>query len=391
MNIKIPAWPLAAVLALTVLTAACAKKPEAPTANATSADNGGARAVTVTSVVLRPMAGTLTASGLLVPREEAAVGSELSGFRVADVLVDEGAKVKQGQVLARLDPGLLMARIAQAEAAVAQTKAQALQARSEAARVAGLDGTGILSDEQIGSRRSQANSADAGVQVAQAQLNELRTQQQRMVIRAPVAGTVLERMTRRGDVASPAQPMFRIARDSLIELDAEVPEDALAGIDIGERATVQLPSGQELQGTARLLSPRVDPMTKLGRVRVRLPVDPALRPGGFARVVFSRAAKPVPAVPEKAVLFEASGPLLIVVDQDNRAHRVAVRTQARADGFVAIDQGPPVGTRVAMGGGAFLLDGDLVDPVPMNLATNGASSPAANQPVAESAVTRKQP
>ncbi len=330
------------------------------------------------------MAGTLTASGLLVPREEAAVGSELSGFRVADVLVDEGAAVKQGQVLARLDPGLLMAKIAQAEAGVAQAKAQAVQARAEAARVAGLDGSGILSDEQIGSRRSQASSADAGVQVAQAQLNELRTQQQRMVIRAPVAGTVLERLTRRGDVASPAQPMFRIARDSLVELDAEVPEDALAGISVGDAATVRLSSGQELQGTARLLSPRVDPQTKLGRVRVRLPVDKALRPGGYAAVVFSRGATPVPAVPEKAVLFEASGPLLIVIDKDNRARRVPIKTGTRANGFVAIEQGPPVGTRVAMGGGAFLLDGDLVDPVAAGPLAGTAAS--ASRPAAEVAL-----
>lgn len=381
------AWPLVALLAI---TAACSKQPEAPPAEP---ETDGARAVSVTNVVQRPMAGSLAASGLLVPREEAAVGSELSGFRVAEVLVDEGAVVKQGQVLARLDAGLLVAKIAQAEAGVAQARSQALQARSEAKRVDGLDGTGILSDEQIGSRRSQASSAEAGVLVAQAQLNELRTQQQRMVIRAPVGGTVLERIVRRGDVASASQAMFRIARYSLIELDAEVPEDALSGIAVGDTATVQLPSGREFTGSARMLSPRVDPQTKLGRVRVRLPVDADLRPGGFARVVFSRAAAPVPAVPEKAVLFEASGPLLIVVDENQRARRVAIKTGSRADGFVAIEQGPPVGTRVALGGGAFLLDGDLVDPVTTGAGSapeTGVASPTRDDK-AEAAVTGKQP
>ncbi|UTW08464.1 efflux RND transporter periplasmic adaptor subunit [Pseudomonas benzenivorans] len=351
------ALPLSAAL---VLATGCSKAPESSAAPTVMAE---ARAVSVTQVVLRPMAGTLTASGLLVPREEAAVGSELSGFRVAQVLVEEGASVEQGQTLAKLDPGLLQARIAQAVAALAQSRAQAKQAQGEAARVAGLDGTGILSDEQIHSRRAQAQGANAAVQVAEAQLNDLRAQERRLLIRAPVAGTVLERMVRPGDVALPSQPMFRIARDGLIELDAEVPEAALAKIAVGQRAQVELASGAKFDGTARLLSPRVDAQTKLGRVRVRLPLDPALRAGGYASVVFSREASPVPAVPEKAIQFEASGPLVIVIDEQRRAQRMPVQTAGRADGFVAIEQGPPVGTSVALGGGAFLLDGDLVDPV----------------------------
>ena len=357
MNIK--RWFVLLPLVLTMMTA-CSKSPE-PVTETTDTDH--ARAVSVATITLRPMASSLTVSGLLVPKEEAAVGSELSGFRVANVLVEESAVVRKGQVLARLDPGLLLARIAQAEASVAQAKAQSGQAKAEADRVKGLDGTGILSDEQIGSRRSQAQSAAASVQVAEAQLNELRTQQQRLVIRAPVAGVVLERMVKQGDVASPSQPMFRIARDGLIELDAEVPEDNLARIFIGQNATVTLPSEAKLNGKIRLLSPRVDPQTKLGRVRVQLPASADLRSGGYGKVIFRRSAEPVPVVPEKALQFEASGPLLVVIDSENKARRLTVKTGARADGFVAIENGPPIGTRVALGGGAFLLDGDLVAPV----------------------------
>ena len=65
---------------------------------------------------MRPLAEGLTASGLLVSREEAGVASELSGYRVAQVLVDEGAWVTAGQPLARLDDTLLRAQIAQQRA-----------------------------------------------------------------------------------------------------------------------------------------------------------------------------------------------------------------------------------------------------------------------------------
>ncbi len=123
MNKKLYALPLALGLAFGIT--ACGKKPEAaaPQQRAVS-DGAGARAVSITEVVLRPMAGSLTAAGLLVPREEIAIGSEIAGYRVADVLVEEGASIKKGQTLAKLDPGLLQAKIAQARASVVQAQAQ---------------------------------------------------------------------------------------------------------------------------------------------------------------------------------------------------------------------------------------------------------------------------
>lgn len=332
-----------------------------------------ARAVTVAEVELRPITGRTAASGLLVPREEAAVGVELAGFRVKDVLVEEGALVKAGQALARLDDTLLRAKVAQA-------RANYEQERSQADRVKGLDGSGVLSDEEIALRRSQAL-------VAKAQLNDLTTQAERMTVRAPVGGLVIERNVRPGSVSGGSEPMFRIARDQLIELDAEVPEDALAGIELDSPVAVTLPGGKTFEGTVRLLSPRIDPQTKLGRARVKLPVDAALRAGGFASATFQRELEPVPAVPEKAVQFEASGPLITVIEADNRAKRLSVRTGGRANGYVELIDGPPPGTRVALGGGAFLLNGDLVDPKLSDAAKVGAKKPMAPAPATPSSTT----
>lgn len=357
---------------LALALAACSDGTPTPAPAPLAPATEPARAVTVVTVELRPISGIAVATGLLVSREEAAVGSELSGFRVAEVLVEEGAIVRTGEPLARLDDTLLRARIAQARAALLQAQAQEAQAGGDAERVAGLEGTGVLSDEAIAQRRNDARSAEAGTAVAQAQLNDLTTQAGRMTIRAPVAGLVLERKVRPGDVASAGgDPMFRIARDRLVELDAEVAEDALAAIQIGSKVAVTLPAGIALQGAVRLISPRVDPQTKLGRVRVALPIDPALRPGGFARASFQRDVQPVPAVPERAVQFEASGPLLTVIGADNRAQRMPIRIGARAEGYVELLGGPPPGTRVALGGAAFLLEGDKVAP------TTAATRPGA--------------
>lgn len=365
---------LVSALTATFLLAACSKNPQSDAANAPAVDE--ARAVSVATVEQRVLAGTQTASGLLISREEAAVSSELQGYRIAAVYVEEGSSVKAGQPLALLDDTLIRAKILQAEASVAQAQAQAANARAQAARVAGLDGQGIIADEEIQTRRTQAANMEAGLHVARAQLEGLQTERTRLTIRAPVSGVVFERNARPGDVSgATGTVMFRIIRDGLVELAAEIPEDQLGAFSNGQSATVTLSSGTSFPATLRLVSPRVDPKTKLAIARFSLPVNPELRPGGFARVSVKREAQPVPAVPEKAVQFEAGGAYVSVIDAQDRAHRVAIKTGTREGGWVELAQGPAPGSRVALGGGAFILDGDKVRPV----ASGEASAPAQAQ------------
>jgi HlyD family secretion protein len=320
------------------------------------------RAVRVARVEVRPLSAALTASGLLVAREEAAVTSELTGYRVAAVNVDQGAWVRQGQVLVRLDDALLRSQ-------VETQRIAAERAEKEAERVRGLDGKGVLSQEDIDARRFQARSARAS-------LNDLLVRQSRMSVRSPVSGVVLERQVRPGDLsgAGATGPMFRIARGGLVEVDAEVPESELGRIRPGMPATVTLPDGASLTGTVRLVSPEVDQQTKLGRARISLPVRPDLRPGGYARAVFSNLARSAPVAPDRAVIFDAEGPYVMVVDASNKVRRVPVRTGARAGGYVELLQGPPAGSRVLTSGATFVLEGDTVKPV---AETAPAQAPAA--------------
>ena len=139
---------------------------------------------------------------------------------------------------------------------------------------------------------------------------------------------------------------------------------ALARIAPGDTATVSLPSGESIEGTVRLISPRVDPQTKLGRVRVSLAPDPQLRVGGYARVSFNRPSVPVPAVAEKAVQWEANGPRLIVIDDEqSRAPDIRADTAPATRALSLSSRDRPVGTLVALGSGVSLLEGDLVNPV----------------------------
>ena len=318
--------------------------------------------VTVAEVESRPLTEGLAAQGLLVSREEAGVASELSGYRVAAVLVDEGDWVKQGQPLARLDDTLLKAQVAQQTATLEQQQVASDRAKAEADRVKGLDNQGVLSQEQIIERRLGAKSADASVAVARAALNDLKTRDDRMVIRAPVTGRVLERDARPGDTSAPGTTLYRIARDGLVEMDAEVDESSLGAVKVGDHAAVKLPSGESIEGTVRFISPRVDSQTKLGHVRIALPVRPDLRPGGFATAIFHGGGGVVEMAPESALRFDDNGAHLLVVDANNRVHLTSVHTGRRSQGMVELISGPPAGSRIVLGGGSFLLEGDLVQP-----------------------------
>jgi HlyD family secretion protein len=316
-------------------------------------------AITVAEIAMRNIAGATTASGRLAPREEIAVAADLNGFRVSRVLVEEGAFVRRGQLLAVLDDSLLVSQIAQSRAALSQQQIAHEQARQQASRIKGLEGQGVLSDEAIADRRIAVRSTEAAVAATRAQLNDLLVRQNHLEIRAPTDGIVLERTVRPGDTSSAGTTMFRLARDGLIELFAELPEADAARIRIGDPADVTLASGTRLTGNVRLIGERVDDATGLVSIRIALPRNPELRQGGFARARFTRNAT-ILAVPEAAVQFDADGASVKTVDRNNRVQQVRIRTGRRGQGFVEIVQGPPAGTRVAVKGAAFTLDNDKV-------------------------------
>jgi HlyD family secretion protein len=336
--------PKALALLLSATAMASCGKTEVAENPVTSAPT-----VSVTTIQKRALAGGVSASGSLLPREEAAVGSELAGYRVAYVRADEGDWVKAGQSLAQLDDTLLRAQID-------QQAAQTAQAEAQANRVSGLDNAGVLSQEQIETRRFQA-------QAAKAALAEMKTRDARMTITAPVSGRILERTVRPGEVAGGNGVWFRIARDGLVELEAQMNEIDVSKVRLGQSVQVTLPSGSVVNGQVRLISPRIDPATKLASVRVRLPVRNDLRPGGFARATFNPNGAATLAVPESAVRYDTAGASVVAVDAKNTTHLIPVRTGARSGGWVELVQGPAEGTRVLLGGAAFALEGNLVRPV----------------------------
>ena len=131
---------------------------------------------------------------------------------------------------------------------------------------------------------------------------------------------------------------------------------------VGETVEVTLGGGAKVQGRVRLVSPRVDANTKLGHVRISLPVRPDIRSGAFASATFSGVSRSALAVPETAVRYDADGAAVMVVGADDKVSRAPVTTGQRGGGYVELIAGPPEGTRVVQKAAAMLVPGDIVKP-----------------------------
>jgi len=246
---------------------------------------------------------------------------------------------------------------------------------TQAARVQGLDGQGVLSQEQLEQRRFQARAARATANAQAAAARDIETRAKKLTVTSPVAGLVLERNVRPGDqTATGTAPWFRIAQGGEIELRAELSEQDLGRIRPGQRANVTLTNGAAADGFVRVVSPQLSSQTKLGSVRIHLPVRADIRSGGYGRAQFGDAGGQSLAVPETAIRYDADGASVMTVNDKNRVHRVIVQTGQRGGGSVQLLRSPPVGTRVVQNAAAFLLDNDLIQPVETGPALAKASA-----------------
>jgi multidrug efflux pump subunit AcrA (membrane-fusion protein) len=235
-------------------------------------------------------------TGFVVPRREAVVGADHEGSRVTDVLVKEGDKVTENQELARL--------------------------------------TALPPQPGV-------PAATAGKPVS---------------LRAPAAGVVTEVRTVVGAPTSPqAGPMFRIAVNNEVELDAEVPGVHLLKLNPGAPVRVSRDGVPDVVGRLRQVSPQIDRTTQLGHVRISLNNDTQLRIGMFARASIDAKRSCGVAVPNTAIDH-----LTIQIVKGNTIETRRVRVGLVSDTSTEILEGLNVGEIVVADAGSSLHDGDQI-------------------------------
>lgn len=321
--------------------------------------------VTVATVRSVDLARTLTVSGTISAWEEVPVGAETGGLVATAVYVDEGSYVRQGQAMVKLNDDVLRAQLAQQDASV--KSAEALVAQQDAAldRARELRERGYLSQAGLDTAEANQRTAAAQLEAARAARSETATRLAQTTIRAPVAGRVISRSVTRGQIVQPGTELFRVVRDGRLELDAQVPESDLSLVRSGMTAVITAdradgPTG----GRVRIVTPEVDPQTRLGVARIALNSGSDLKTGMFARAEIALGQLPALVVPSEAVIYREGQAGVYVVGRDSTVRFVQVRTGAREGPNVAIESGLEAGQRVVVKGAGFLGDGDRVTVAP---------------------------
>lgn len=321
--------------------------------------------VSVTLVGVSSMPTTIEIIGTISARYDMPIGVEGDAGQVAALYVEAGDHVKRGQVLARLNVTVLQPQVANLQAALEQSRAEAELAEAEYQRALAVGAGGALSAEETQRRKSTSVTAAAKVKVAAAMLAEAQAKLARAEVRAPADGTILTRNVEVGQIASPGgEALFRLSENGEVELRGQVAEQDLPLLKLGQAVSVKLTgSSHDYPGQVRLLGAVIDPQTRLGTVRVALKPDPNLRPGAFARaeVTVSNAQRTV--LPQTAVLTDDKGSYVLVVTAQNTLERRPVHIAGIAGNGVSISDGVQSNEAVVATAGAFLQPGEVVNPV----------------------------
>ena len=348
---------LAIVAALTIAYLVMNKK-KAPVATDTSPS------VTVIVPGRHEVTTEIPAVGNITARRDMPVGVAGEGGMVRTVLVEPGTWVAAGQVLAIVDRSVQVQQANALAASIAQARADAELARSNLARAKALVSSGFISKADIDAKQSALDGANARVAVAVAQLKQQQASIGRLDIRAPTAGLVLTRSVEAGQIVSPGSgALFRIASEGKMELQARLAESDLQRIHAGSTAMVT-PVGTTLKIPGRIwqISPVIDPASRQGTIRIELPYNTALRPGGFAAAEVAGGVGDVPVLPESAVQSDTKGNFVYIIGAGNKVTRRDVKIGDVDDRGVTVLSGLAGTERVVAAAGAFLNEGDKVKP-----------------------------
>ncbi|MGX4768639.1 efflux RND transporter periplasmic adaptor subunit [Bradyrhizobium guangdongense] len=237
------------------------------------------------------------ATGFFVPRREAVVMADQEGSRVTDLFVTEGTVVTENQELARL-----------------------------------------TAPPQIPGQPQRPGP------------------QGPISLKAPAPGLITEVRTIVGAPTSPqAGPMFRIAVNNEIELDAQVPAVHMPKLSPGATVRISRDDAADLIGRVRLVAPQIDRATQLGRVRISVTNNPSLKVGVFARASIDAKRSCGVAVPKTAIDH-----LTVQVVKGNIVETRRVRVGLTSDSQTEILEGVNVGEIVVADAGSSLHDGDQI-------------------------------
>jgi RND family efflux transporter MFP subunit len=322
----------------------------------------------VHAAVIEPESVTPTsiATAEILANRQSNMRSETAG-RVVEVGVEAGERVEDGEVLLRLDVGRPVSATQAANAAVAQSQARLAQAERELERTKKLVRTGGLPEQRLDDARDAVRLASAARDAARAEARLARRGLTDAVIRAPFAGTVVERTVELGEYLAPGTPLLSLADTSRLKARVLLDPREAMDVRVGAPASISVYArpGEVFTGKVVRVGEVIDPRTR--RLPVEIELDEhggRLRPGLVARFeVITGDPKTEIRVPLDGV-FERFGSQHVYVIEDGIAHRRAIQLGSVRAGFAEVTDGLEPGDTVVTKGVTRVVDGSKVQVVP---------------------------
>jgi RND family efflux transporter MFP subunit len=342
----------------------------------------------VTSAYPSQQFAMLNATGYVVAQRKAAVASKATG-RLEWLGVAEGSRVKQGDIIARLENRDMTANMENAAAGVNVAKANLQQGEAEyrdaarqLKRAQELLAQNFVSPASVDSAQARFDKAaaalsslKAAINAAEASFRAAQVALEYTLIRAPFDGVILSKTADVGDVVTPFSSaldtkgaVVTMADMSTLEVEADVSESNLQKVQVEQPCEIQLDALPDMRfrGVVSRIVPTVDRAKATVITKVRfLDPDPRILPEMSAKVTFlnreltADQQKPRTVVNPEA-LTERAGKTVAYVIRDGKAHQVPVETGSRIGDMVEVKQGLQFGDKVVLKPSAKLADGSSV-------------------------------
>lgn len=305
---------------------------------------------------------TVRAVGTLEADQRVELAAEVDG-RITGIDVTEGADVRQGEVMLRIDEDQLRSQVRAADAALTRARQEAENLARQKARNETLLEQGAISKQAYDDLKTRAEAAVADSQAAAANLALARTRLADARVRAPFAGRAGVRQVDLGQYVRVGDPLITLVDNDPLEIEFTVPERYLGQLATGQDVQVEVASapGRAYDGTVTFVSPEVDVASRAVTMKASIPnPDAELRAGQFANAVLVLEERPDALIVPEAAIVPRGGQNLVFVVRDGTAHRNEVRLGEREPGRVQILEGIAAGDTVVVAGQQRLTEGTPV-------------------------------
>ena len=383
---KFPLW-LLPVLAIVLVIGVLVGKywgndeeasSESPIANSVQNDSANLKDASIEQAVLSVetvlpsqdnIGNTLSADGTINAKDVANVSAKVNGVAIERILVEEGQRVKAGQILAVFDTDAMEQQVLQAEADVAEAEATLANATADAARVLPLIDIDAISKQEADRYRTSKLQAQASLQASKARLSTQRLSVNNANVVAPVSGVISEKMAEVGMVAG-GDPLFTIIKGGILEWRADIDPKLIGEVNVGTPVQVSLPGGDSVMGQVSRIAPTADNNRQI-TIYASLAANAKVRAGMYQTGEFLLGSSSAQTVPNSAIVSNDGYDYVMLVtnistkDGKNghnigRIKQQRVTLGERFGDSIMLTEPLPAESRLVKQGGSFLNDGDLV-------------------------------